>query len=259
MPDNQRTSSPKIVPRITWSTESFPTVDQEHKAVIRKFINSAVYVEKSVMPPLRKKSSIEITSFNDSEYRSRVVSTDRSVKRCRCITSPQSCPCHPVPELSPSHSGVVSESSTTSSSDLGSQITVKSKDCAKDNPRELKLSLSSLHSDKPPYLDTKEKEELIRNWLKKKDEEKKNRELAEKKIKEIKMKEKQIILEKERENFKRWLATKKLEEERAKAVKEKKEMNEKQKITEKEQRRNMNQFTYNQWLNRKKRTGLGEY
>lgn len=80
MPDNRRISSPKIIPRSSWSSENLPTIEQEQRAVIRKFINSAVYVEKSVMPPLRKKSPIEITSLSDKEGTSRTISTDISEK-----------------------------------------------------------------------------------------------------------------------------------------------------------------------------------
>lgn len=258
MPDNRRISSPKILPKSTWSSENFSRVNHERKAVIRKFINSAIYVEKSVMPPLRKKSPIEVSSFSDSECTSRIISTDRSVKRCRCLSCPQNCPCHPLSQgLNPIISESVSEHSTTSSSDLGSQITVKSKDRSKDITTELKLSLNSLHSDRTNNIDPKEKEEYIKNWLRKKDEERKKKDLAETKFKTAKEQEKQMILEKERENFKKWLANKKIQEEKAKEEKEAEEK--KNKITElkNEQRRAMNQSTYNQWLNQKKRAELG--
>lgn len=255
MPDNKRTLSPQIAPRSSWSAENLPTADQEQKAIIRKFINSAIYVEKSVMPPLRKRSPIDVTNLSDSES-TRIIHTDRSVKRCLCVTSPQSCPCHPVtaqPETARTEN--LSESSSTSSSDNDSQITVKSK----DHHSDFKLSLSSLHSDKTANIDPKEKEENIKNWLRKKADEKKKKELEEEKIKMMRQRDKEMLIEKEKQNFKKWLANKKLEEERLRTEKEKKEREVKMKEMEKEQRRTMNQSNFNKWLNRKKRAELGIY
>lgn len=98
---------------------------------------------------------------------------------------------------------------------------------------------------------------MIRNWLVKKDEQRKRKELAEAKIKENKEKERQVLLEKERENFKQWLANKKLEEKKAKAKKLKDEGEKKQQDTEKDKNKAINNNTYNQWVIKKRRLELG--
>ncbi|KAL3268352.1 hypothetical protein HHI36_007468 [Cryptolaemus montrouzieri] len=93
-------------------------------------------------------------------------------------------------------------SSSTSSTTLStcSQITVKRSDKAFKN--EMKISLSSLTSFTPS------ENESVRQWLSKKLEEQKQKQLALQKEQKRKEVERQKILQKERENFKDWLVSK---------------------------------------------------
>lgn len=258
MPDNQRVCSPKIAARQSWSSESLNS-DIQQKTVIRKFINSAIYVEKSVMPPLRKKSLIATNNFTE-EFTVRSCMSDRSVKICTCISSPEKCRCHSPISFEPkcTKSEPVSDASTTSSSSDASQVTVKSKDINSNFASEFRLSLD-LPTDRTSNLNPQEKEEIIKHWLKRKDEEKKKREILEAKIKESKRKERELMIEKERENFKKWLAKKKIEEEKLRKEKDKQELEHKLKEEEKERKLKENQDKFNQWLKRKKRVELGRF
>lgn len=261
MPDTQRILSPKIAPGTTWSSENLKN-DFEHKTVIRKFINSAIYVEKSVMPPFRKRSPI-VVSDGEPTVRSSV--SDKTIRRYSSISSSQICPCRPTSDthnLQYSQSEPVSDASTDASSSTdGSQVTVKSKktDNALDDQLQfpLDLSTSNLSVRSRREMDPYEKQETIRIWLQQKDEEKRRREREEAKLRELKEKQRQIIIDKERENFKKWLAKKKLEEEIARKEKEKKELDKKRREEEKERRQKENEERFNQWLQKKKRAELG--
>ncbi|VEN40807.1 unnamed protein product [Callosobruchus maculatus] len=268
MPDNARLSSPRIPTSTSWSIESLKS-DQK---VIRKFINSAIYVEKPIMPPLRKKSIIftDYSSDGDTQRSARSSRYDRAIKRCTCNTSRESCPCHANRRQNSARtnrsgasgdlrSSKTFETSEESSSDTGSQVTVKSRKASRGGSRaeyELKLSSSPLSSTRSMDLDPKEKDEVIKNWLKKKDEEKKRKEKEDAKIRAQKEKEKQAQLEKEKENFKKWLENKRIQEEKAKKEKDRKEKEKQMKEEEKLRKQKENEATFNMWLKKKKRHEL---
>ncbi|KAG5874407.1 hypothetical protein JTB14_033164 [Gonioctena quinquepunctata] len=252
MPDSQR----EITPPQSWSVES---LKNDRQTVVRKFLNPAIYVEKPIMPPLRKTSPIFTGSSRDGENTSRTMMTDRSVKRCTCVTSPKNCPCHPLGEKTPSSSRCGESSS--SSSDVGSQITVKSKRLPNDS--EIKLSLTSLDTGRTDItentidIDPKEKEERVKSWLRKKDLEKKKKELEKARLEKAKEEERQQMLERERGNYKKWLARKKVEKEKIEREKERLE-EEERKVKEEgnERKQKVNEVSYQSWLRKKKRTEL---
>ncbi|CAG9815665.1 unnamed protein product [Phaedon cochleariae] len=253
MLDHQRICSPKLAPTQSWSSGS---LKNEPQKVIRKFINAAVYVEKQIMPPLRKKSPLYLDTASDGGNTSRTISTDRSVKRCTCITSPKTCPCHPMEDKP--EKKLDNCDSSSSSSDVGSQITVKSKKITSfaKQDSEMNLSLTSLYTDRTERLDPKEKETIIKSWLNKKDMEKKKQELKEEKSREAKQRERELIREKEKENFQKWLARKKDKEAAKKKEEERKKEEEKLKEAEKERKQKLNETSYQSWLRRNKRVEL---
>ncbi|KAJ8981627.1 hypothetical protein NQ317_000855, partial [Molorchus minor] len=150
-----------------------------------------------------------------------------------------------------------STSSTNSSSEVKSQVTVKYKKM--EIPKlgsELRLSITSLNTQRTGDINPEEKEKIIKNWLKKKDEERKLRDLEDARIREAKDTERQLIIEKERENFKKWLAEKRSAEEKKKHMKEKEEQETKLREAQKEKREVENELNYHIWLRRKKRIEL---
>ncbi|XP_023311121.1 histone-lysine N-methyltransferase, H3 lysine-79 specific-like [Anoplophora glabripennis] len=264
MIDNKGPYATKFPQNQSWSIDYFTTDDWKSKRIIRKFINSAIYVEKPMlgMPPLRKKSPIFLNSGSDGEYTCRTCSSDANettrMVRGSSISlnsfTPQPEEIVNTKKYSPKSSG---SCSTNSSSDAESQITVKSiKPDVHSMGSEIKLSLTPLSTDRNSHINVKEKQAVIKQWLEKKDEERKKRKMEEARIKEAKEKERQLLLEKERENFKKWLTEKKQAEERNRKLKELEEEKKKLKEVEKEKRRAENELCFNKWLRRKKKMDL---
>ncbi|CAH2015763.1 unnamed protein product [Acanthoscelides obtectus] len=290
MPDNARLSSPRIPTSTSWSIESLKS-DQK---VIRKFINSAIYVEKPIMPPLRKKSPMLAYSSEEDTHRLdragvRTNRIDRAVKRCTCNTSPDSCPFHQDKKQDSARTNrsnrtnrsgasgdlmgakMTETSDESSSSDTNSQITVRSRNAHRVETNdgstnrndtkgtagsEFRLSLSPLNSHRSMDLDPKEKDEIIKNWLRKKDEEKKRKESEQAKIRAKKEKQKQAQMEKEKENFRKWLENKKSQEETARKETERKEKEKQRKEEEKLRKQKEGEASFNSWLKKKKRHEL---
>lgn len=268
MIDNKGPCATKFPQNQSWSIDYLTPDDWKSKRIIRKFINSAIYVEKPMigMPPLRKKSPIFLSNGCDGDYTCRTWNSDanetRIIRSSRTPInsgSPHQLVQNGEDENSKKMSSKSSESSSTnSSSDAESQVTVKSiKLDAPKTDTEMKLSLTSLSTDRNRYIDLKEKHEAIKQWLQKKDEERKRKKMEEAKIKEAKEKQRQLLLEKERENFKRWLAEKKQADERNRKIKELEEEEKKLREMEKEKKRTENEVCFNKWLRRKKKMELG--
>ncbi|KAJ8912631.1 hypothetical protein NQ315_015143 [Exocentrus adspersus] len=262
MIDNQVLCPTKFPQNQSWSIDYDRTDDWKSKKIVRKFINSAIYVEKPVsdMPPLRKKSPIFLNNSSDGEYTSRTYISDTNKTkreiRSSCISlntcSPYCAEENFEVNIKKSCFELNESHSTSSSSNTGSQITVKNnKNGISKMANEMKLSLTScstLSTDRFGQIDMKEKENIIRKTKKKKNEELK--------IKEDKEKQRQLMIEKERENFKRWLAEKKQAEERNKRIKELEDQENKLKEAEKEKRRAENELSFNKWVRMKKKMDL---
>ncbi|KAJ8930273.1 hypothetical protein NQ314_016940 [Rhamnusium bicolor] len=269
MPDNQRIYSPKFPKSQSWSIENFNTNESEPKRIIRRFINSAIYVEKPInqMPPLRKKSPICLHSTSESEYTScetRIQDNGTTKLAVRSYTSPKltlgsnsEAKNHDLKSKENIESTPKS-STTNSGSDADSQITVKSiKPVLSKLDPDMRISLTSLTTQRTGQIDFTEKEEVLNNWLKRKIQEKKKKEVEEAKIRDAKEKERLIIIEQERENFKKWLAEKKEKEEIKRKNKEREDQERQLKEAEKEKRRVENELCFNMWLRRKKRVAIG--
>nr|CAH7740588.1 unnamed protein product [Callosobruchus chinensis] len=267
MPYNARPSSSRISTSTSWSIESLES-DQK---VIRKVINSAIYVEKPIIPPLRKKSLVfmDCSSGGDTQRSTRRSRYEKDIKRCTCNTSHESCPCHTSKKQdSANTSGLGGDlryakkfdlSEESSSSDTSSQITVKSGEASRAGNRveyASKLSSSPLRSQRYMDLHPEEKEDVIKSWLKKKDEEKKRKENEEAKVKAQTKEEKQAQLKKEKENFKKWLENKKAQEEKANKEKDRKQQEKQTKEQEKQRKQKESEASFNLWLKRKKRHEL---
>lgn len=261
MIENQYNS--QQLPRNTSWTISAPN-ERERQRVIRKFINSAIYVEKEVteMPPQRKTSSLLV--IDDS-------GDMRATKKCSC-SSMSTCSCDSKKNCFPQgkiRNGFASSDEskertpesgyrTNSSNENSSDATLKP---AKADPfnSELRLSLTCLSTNRTCTLDPKERQEIVQNWMTKKEIEKKYKALQEAKIAKQKEEQRQKLIQKERENFKKWLGAKKREEERKRAQKELEMEEEKLKEAEKEKKKVENQINFNLWLRKKRKSDLGKY
>lgn len=229
--------------------------------IVRQYINPAVYVESSIydMAPF-KRSPLLLNYYSDDDSTHRIV----KIKRCVCFTTPDRCPCHPSTNgISPS--GNDSKTSLTSkryfistSPSLSSLKSFDTTSTIKPQQDELKLSIPSLiTSCTSTYLDHSQKEEAFRNWCIKKDKERKRLELERLKEEEAKLKEREKLLEVERNNFRRWLAKKKDEEEKRRKEKEQEQENERIKQLAKEQKKMENDLKYRLWLKQKEQISLG--
>ncbi|CAH0555250.1 unnamed protein product [Brassicogethes aeneus] len=229
--------------------------DLDGQKVVRRFINSAVYVEK-VLP------NMETEDYRFTTYtmptRKKTLGGIKKTLKCCCGTDYSDCPCHPNNNINNEFNGYISNRSTNSKvsegsfTEIDSQITVKER--LKDNA-EFRLSLTSL-STQNNFLDSEEKEEIIKNWIRKKQAEKRQRLLKEQKKQEKKQKRREEVLEMERDNFKRWLADKKQEEILRRQEKQKEMEELKQKEEERQKRQQENDLTYKLWLQRKKKDEL---
>lgn len=143
-----------------------------------------------------------------------------------------------------------SGSTTSSSSTLStcSQITVKRSDKAVAS--ESKVSLSTLTSFTPSENNS------VRQWLSKKLEEQRKKNLAQKEEERKKQLERDKILEQERENFKIWLASKKRDEDKRKAEMERQRQLDQLRDLEKQKRHLENQIKYQIWLKRKEEADI---
>lgn len=236
--------------------------------IVRQYINPAVYVESSVydMAPFRR-SPVFLNYSSDDEYIHKVV----KIKRCVCFTNPNHCPCHPSQtildgdidyESSNEDKSFFKETRARSlssqvslSSDTDGKITVRNHKKYQD---ELKLSLPSTSTSTLRYADDNQKEEAYKSWCTRKDQERKLKEEKEALMKEIKQREKELQLQQERENFKRWLSRKKKEEEKRRKEKEKDAEEERLKQEIKEKRLQENELNYQLWLKKKEELYLGK-
>ncbi|XP_022917716.2 DNA ligase 1-like [Onthophagus taurus] len=121
---------------------------------------------------------------------------------------------------------------------------------------ELKLSLESTSILSGRCMIDKDREETFKNWCARKNHQKKLQEEKEALIREIKEREKELQLQQERENFKRWLFKKKMEE--AKKQKEIQDQIKKEKMLEEEKSKRMseNEMNFRLWLKKKEQRSL---
>lgn len=210
-------------PKDDSSLEGLSDTSSRSSHVIRKFINSAIYVEK----PLSANVSSENTSI--SQKCSNEDLFEVKTKRCTCSVDQKTCPCHSnsyftfIPKETQRKSAKVSESKT-------------------------KVSQNT----KIPN----DKDAAIKNWIAKKEEEKRKKEQKEKLLEEAKQKEREKLIEQERNNFKKWLMNKKRLEEEAKKKKEKELEEQQLKELEKEKRQLENQLSFKLWLKKKEEQNL---
>lgn len=141
------------------------------------------------------------------------------------------------------------ESGSSTSSSTLSAVTVRRSD--KAFMCETKASLTSLTSFTPSENNS------VRQWLSRKLDEQKRKQLAQKKQDRKKQLEREKILEKERENFKIWLAEKKKDEDKRKAEMERQQQLDQLMELEKEKRHLQNQINYQIWLKRKEEADIG--
>ncbi|KAF7282198.1 uncharacterized protein LOC143200002 [Rhynchophorus ferrugineus] len=229
--------------------------EQETSKIIRKYINSAIYVEKTVheLPPNRKTSPL---SSSDEEMSGRNTvrpKTTQNVERKDSIDSAVGYNKTENVKEKTSESGYSTNQSLNCLE--GSQSTVKPgvQQC------DLKLSLTCLTTDRTdrfPLLNSKDKDEIVQSWMRKKEHELKQKEMREAKIAKQRETERQKLIEKERENFKKWLAAKKKEEAQKKMEKQLQEEDERAKEIERQKRKEANEISFKLWLRRKKKNDL---
>lgn len=279
MPDKSKTET-NVIPRQSWSQESIT----KEKIILRKFINPAIYVEKEMLPA-RKTSplsvngsdegyqsidkrrptttvpeSIKKNSFSESSSKRRLNKV-RLIKKCTCSKSKCNCQCHPSDKRQ-SSSDFWEVSSTSSTSSTETQITVKIQTLPTEIPpfEVNNMSIGSLTSlsNESTILDPIEKEERIKQWLKRKEQEQKLRKLEEEKIQ--KQKEEQLAMQKEQKNeiYKQWLEKKK-QEEKHKKNKEKEEGEKKKLDEERLKKQSEGEQMFQSWLKIKKKEKIGEY
>lgn len=243
----------------SWTINDLNEGNQQHASrVIRKYINSAIYVEKEVaeMLPQRKTSCLldqenpkDYGQYNSNENKRLNDGSHKTLKNTLKLENNQ--------KTSPESGYRTTGQSEQSENSYMSGSTVKPSSLTNFN-NELKLSLTCLNTDRTSTLDPREKEEIVQNWLTKKERQQKRKALKEAREAKRKEEERLLLIEKERENFKRWLAEKKKEEEQKKAQKELEEQQEKLKEAEKERQKIENEIKFNHWLRRKRKDDLGK-
>jgi hypothetical protein len=197
--------------------------------VIRKFINSAIYVEKPVA------STVSNETIPISQKISNEDLLDNNTKRCTCSVDPKTCPCH--------------------GNSFFAFIPKETRKSGVSKVSESKTKISSTCLSSSNVAD--EKEALIKNWIAKKEEEKRKKEMKEKMVLEAKLKEKELLLEQERNNFKKWLTNKKKLEAEAKKKKGREQEEQQLKELEKEKRHLENQLNFQLWVKKKEEVNLG--
>lgn len=219
--------------------------------VVRKFINPAVYIETpliNMMPPL-KKNSFHLDQNDSGAISARFL----KVKRCVCSTDRENCPCHPE-FVNKSEETSTKFSSSSNSSVSG--VTIRKINSSRENTKSSQTSLATNTTTR--LVDEEERQKIFKEWLAKKYKEKLKQQRKEESIKQIKEQERQIQLEKERENFRKWLANKKKEEEeKQRAAKERELEIERIKEQEKERRNLEKELHYQLWLKKKEKEQLG--
>lgn len=218
--------------------------------VVRKFINPAVYVETpliNMMPPL-KKNLLHLDQVNSGAISARFL----KVKRCVCSTDKENCPCHP--EFANKYEEKFTKFSSSSNSSV-SGVTIRKINSSRETIKSSQVSLATNTTAR--QIDEEERQKIFKDWLAKKYKEKLKQQRKDEVIKQVQEEERQKQLEKERENFRKWLATKKKEEERQRAVKERELKTARVKEEEKEQRHLEKELHYQLWLKRKEKEYLG--
>lgn len=218
-----------------------------NEAVVRKFINRAIYVESS-MPPCKQSSLFCPVS-------KKFIKT----KRCVCATNKENCKCHPEN----SYERADEEERNTSYSSNGStnsMTTVRENKCLNTMKNEFRLSLTSLSTNATSQykIDDREREKIFKEWLAKKRREKLEQQLREEKIRQLQETERERQLERQREHFRKWLENKKKEEERMKQEKLKQLETESIKEKMKEKRSLENEISFQYWLKQKEKDFLGK-
>lgn len=224
----------------------------ENHHVLRKIINSAIYVEKSIIADM----TLIQQDNNPFVPRKQLTASEDidvkipKIKRCTCSTeSHQKCPCHGINDVRNQTKSFQSNKATTKSSKI-QKLMVDSNNNTNNNRTKLSLNSNNNNTNK---------QNLINNWMVKKEQEKKLRVIKEKLLKENEEQKKKNQLEKERENFRQWLLHKKEVE----AAKEKKRAKEQQEIDmkslEKEKRQLENELSFQLWLKKKEEATLGKY
>lgn len=192
---------------------------KEDCKIIRKFINSAIYVEKSI--------SDQSISQNSSKDELQEIYSLKT-KRCTCATDQKSCFYH----WNNSQQKLTPAKETKKPVKKGSGVRAKFSSSLQDTGQD--QSLKNLIAKKKP-------------------EELKKMELLKKMQEEIKLKQRNELLEKERENFKKWLENKKKLELQTKKQKEKELEKLKQ---EREKKQLENELKFKLWVKRKEEENL---
>lgn len=215
-----------------WTLNNFSekSASRSNAKILRKFINSAIYVEKPV--------SATVSSGNVSQKFSSEDLLEIKTKRCVCSLGEKTCPCH----INNFISALSSEEKLITNPVGFKKPEIKTK-----------ISQASVKSsnDKPKV--------EIKKITPKNDEEKRKKKLKEMKQRESKLKDKEVLLQQERENFKKWLMNKKKIELENKKKKEREEQEQQLKSLEKEKRQLENQLNFQLWLKKKKEEQLGEF
>ncbi|RZB40683.1 hypothetical protein BDFB_001169 [Asbolus verrucosus] len=216
-----------------WSTDHFreKELPKGSTHVIRKFINSAIYVEKPLPATVSSENTSVCQKYSNEDL---LDFQSANTKRCTCSVDQKTCPCHGTDFLS-FIPGVLRKGTTIS----------------KISETKTKVSQTFMSSNSPA------KETLIKNWMAKKEEERKKKEMKEKMLLEAKMKERETLLEQERNNFKTWLMNKKKIEMETKKKKQKELEEQQLKELEKEKRQLENQLNFQLWLKKKEEAQLG--
>ncbi|KAL1497769.1 hypothetical protein ABEB36_008671 [Hypothenemus hampei] len=236
-----------------WDINAFNDKDK-HK-VIRKFINSAIYVEKVVnqMQPQRKTSSLVLDSDDNKTPSKKYSGTSTETCSSPVISN------HSSNYKLPKETKSLKSAYRAQEQSENSFQTVKAPHLETNNgslESELRLSLTCLQTSRTCTLDPKDRQEIIQNWMLKKQLEKKQKAHQEAREAKRKEKERSMLIEKERENFKNWLAEKKKDEMTKRLQKQREVEEEKLKEAEKEKKKVENAINFNLWLRRKKKADL---
>lgn len=218
------------------------------EAVVRKFINRAIYVESS-MPAC--KQNLPFCSVSKKFIK---------VKRCVCATDKENCECHPDNSYEKAEEQDEINTSYSSNGSTNSMTTVRENKCLNTTKNEFRLSLTSLTTNATSQykIDDREREKIFKEWLAKKKKEKLEQQLREEKLRQQQETERERQLERQREDFRKWLENKKKEEERMRQEKLKQLEMESVKEKMKEKRNLENEIRFQYWLQQKEKDYLGK-
>lgn len=211
-------------------------------SVVRKFINSAVYIETSTtnMP---SQNPVDCGHFK--------------VKKCLCTTVRETCPCHPHKTTTKIHSVKVSplssESSVQTDSGYSGYTTLENDD--------LRLSLSTLTANSSVTIRNEEnRRKVFQEWLAKKKKEEQIKQMLEEKLQMERELERARKQEEERENFKKWLFNKKKEElKRKKLEQQRQEEEERIKSAQPKRDPEEKEMALKAWFKQKEQETIGLY